>query len=292
MFDNHLDIITALDTASLVNSRHGQTKEIINAQIKLDPVEDLVCPLKERNVDTTYLAAQLAWYLRANPQDRSIEQYCPEMWTRMVQHPNDVNSNYGVYVWKSHQWVYAITRLVADPLSRNAIIMFNSASINTSATKDPVCTTALQFLIRDNCLHLIATMRSNDWWHGFCNDSAFFMMLQRLTYVLLKHEYPLLQLGCYWHNVGSLHVYSRHFDAIHAMATKPELKPVEVPMPLHEEDAVQVLEFFSGQEKMIREGKPYSLEAERGSFGLWLVDQITKRWNQQHHYGLIIDPRS
>lgn len=252
-------------------------------------------------MDTTYLAAQLAWYLRANPHDISIAEYCPEMWARMLEHPHDVNSNYGIYVWKERQWATAINRLITDPTSRNAIIMFNRADINTSTTVDPVCTTSLQFLIRDSeygpQLHLIATMRSNDWWHGFCNDSVFFMMLQRMAHVLLRHQYPKLKLGTYFHNVGSLHIYERHFPVLDAICKTPTMNvPLTfddfIPMPKDEEEVIQILEFFPMQEALIREGQPYSLTAERGSFHLWLVDQVLKHWHQQKHYGLTIDARA
>jgi len=276
----HQQVVTALADSPEVSSRHGKTRELVDFTIHLDPERDLICPLIERDMDTTYLAAQLAWYLRGDPKDQSIAEYCPEMWTRMKQHPDDVNSNYGVYVWKEAQWGQVLTRLDKDPTSRNAIILFNQSTLNVSTTLDPVCTTSLQFLIRNDQLNLITTMRSNDWWHGFCNDSAFFMMLQWMTWACLRSRHPQLKLGWYHHHAGSLHVYERHFDRIERMARAPLEEPFVVPPIKDQKEVLEVIVQLPVIESHARTKRLQLLPdtTDKTFFG-WLVCQILLKWN-------------
>lgn len=67
------------------------------------------------------------------------------------------------------------------------------------------CTLSLQYLIRDNRLHCVCTMRSNDVWLGLPHDMFSFTTIQRLVADALGLEY-----GHYHHHVGSLHIYDRN----------------------------------------------------------------------------------
>jgi hypothetical protein len=71
-------------------------------------------------------------------------------------------------------------------------------------------------------------MRSNDIVLGFTNDVFQFTMMQECLLVQLLKAYPDLKLGHYYHNAGSMHVYSRHYE----MAEKiiADEKTTEMPM--------------------------------------------------------------
>jgi thymidylate synthase len=64
-------------------------------------------------------------------------------------------------------------------------------------------------MIRNNALHAIVQMRSNDVVFGYKNDYAW------QSYVLdnLCLETGVQRGDIHW-NVGSLHVYERHFDLV------------------------------------------------------------------------------
>ena len=75
-------------------------------------------------------------------------------------------------------------------------------------TKDQPCTISLQFLVRHNKLDLVVNMRSNDVWWGLPYDVYQFSSLQRAIACTLGCD-----MGSYTHNVGSMHMYARDFEA-------------------------------------------------------------------------------
>ena len=92
--------------------------------------------------------------------------------------------------------------------------MICSADHLSLSTKDLPCTVSLQFLIRDNKLHLIVNMRSNDLFMGFCYDVIIFTLWQEKMLVELKEFFPELKNGHYYHNANSMHIYSNNYRKI------------------------------------------------------------------------------
>ena len=74
---------------------------------------------------------------------------------------------------------------------------------------DFMCTNAVQYLIRENRLHAVVQMRSNDVVFGYRNDYAW----QSHVMDKLCNELNVERGNIHW-NVGSLHVYERHFDLV------------------------------------------------------------------------------
>lgn len=96
-----------------------------------------------------------------------------------------------------------INRLKADPFSRQAVISIYDGAVDLQAKAHVVpCTLSLQFLIRDDKLHAIASMRSNDVVWGLTYDIFNFTMIQE--YIAAKLG---LSMGDYRHHAGSLHLY-------------------------------------------------------------------------------------
>ena len=81
-----------------------------------------------------------------------------------------------------------------------------------AGNKDVPCTLTMHWFIRENKLHLIVNMRSNDIILGFTNDVFQFTMMQEAMMLRLRETYPDLELGNYYHNAGSMHIYDRHFE--------------------------------------------------------------------------------
>ncbi|MDU4834782.1 MAG: thymidylate synthase, partial [Enterococcus faecium] len=102
-----------------------------------------------------------------------------------------------------------IQLLKNDTGTRRAVIPLYSADDLGKESKDIPCTLSLEFLIRNNKLHLITNMRSNDIFLGLPYDIFSFTMLQEYIAYQLG-----VDLGCYYHYVGSLHVYQRNFKKI------------------------------------------------------------------------------
>lgn len=210
-----------LEKGALSAPRGLKTLELLNTTLILtNPVNNLLS-LKSRKYSMDYLMAELKWYKSCDLSVKMIEKHS-SMWSRLKDGDGLVNSNYGFMVWRQtcpfvgSQFEWVIDRLVEDRDSRQAIINFNQVSHKYEGNKDFPCTLTAQFLIRDNKLNLIVNMRSNDLIYGTCYDVPFFTCLQKRVLDVLKEKdgFDGLVLGVYVHNVGSLHVYERHFSML------------------------------------------------------------------------------
>ena len=78
---------------------------------------------------------------------------------------------------------------------------------------DHMCTTHVQYFIRDGELHTHVYMRSNDAVFGFNNDYAWQNTVTHRVADLMDIAVDLAPIV--W-NVGSLHVYPRHQNLLEA----------------------------------------------------------------------------
>lgn len=215
------------------NPRGTTTRELLNYNITLKDPRNRVITFKERNTSTKYLLGEFIWYLSGSPDPRGILPYA-KFWDGIRNSGNrdeypegTVNSNYGTRLfgdsgapsafwekrgYRSSQWQETIELLSRDKDSRQAIMNIHVPSDRHVGNKDVPCTLSLQWFIRENQLHLIINMRSNDVILGFTNDVFQFTMLQEAMMLQLRATYPELELGYYFHNAGSMHIYSRHFS--------------------------------------------------------------------------------
>ena len=102
--------------------------------------------------------------------------------------------------------------LEKDKDSRRCTIVIGQPYHKTKNWHDIPCTQYLQVFIRDNKLHLGVNMRSNDIIFGMCNDIFNFALFQQLMLNELREIYPDLELGSYYHQAGSLHLYDMHYN--------------------------------------------------------------------------------
>jgi thymidylate synthase len=182
-------------------------KEEINAHLVLtDPTRNTMCNCK-RKMPIRYAIGELLWYNSNNPNWKAIEHFS-KFWKNISDDGITVNSNYGYCIKNKFgfdQWNMIKQLLIQDPNTRQAVIHIKEPrDIIENPTKDLNCTIALQFLIRNNKLHLITTMRSNDVWLGLPYDVFNFTCMQIQMAMELN-----IDVGNYYHNVGSLHLYER-----------------------------------------------------------------------------------
>ena len=184
----------------------GDTKALFNVGFYILNPSDNVITNKERKWNIEYARAEWQWYLTG---DRNITKLgkiygkIPPIWIKMADDEGNVNSNYG-YQWKRHyQLEKVITKLKANPSTRQACIsIYDGKEIHKYNTDTP-CTYAVQFTILDGKLNMCVTMRSNDLWYGFCIDQYCFSMLQQL--VASRLDMPV---GTYYHFAHNLHLYN------------------------------------------------------------------------------------
>ena len=97
----------------------------------------------------------------------------------------------------------AIDALREKPTSRRVVLqVLDRTDMYGPYHSDIPCTNTIQFLVRDNKLHSIVSMRSNDAWMGMMHDIFAFTMIQEMVARDLD-----IDIGTYTHFVGSLHLY-------------------------------------------------------------------------------------
>lgn len=200
-----------------VESRDGDTTEMLGFNCVLDDLNFNFLTNPSRALSPVYASAELLWYLSGSKNIEMIEAYAPQY--KRFAEPNGFGGleAYGAY---GHRWgingfenqlKQLLQLLTEKPDTRQAIVtMWDRTDLFHAILgdhKDLPCTISLQFLIRNESLHLIATMRSNDIWLGFPYDVYCFTSLQRLLAGCLG-----LKEGKYWHQAGSEHLYRRNYE--------------------------------------------------------------------------------
>jgi thymidylate synthase len=165
---------------------------------------------------------------------------------RMHQFSDDGKTTHGNYGYRIAKYIERIVeKLQHDPTTRQAILPIYGEKDITTVSKDIPCTLALHFLVRNNKLDLIVTMRSNDFFWGFPYDLFMFTSLQEVIANTLQ-----IEVGTYRHQVSSLHVYTeRHENLLNEIET---MEPVEIQLPYD----VMDMQFLTGTMRMMEAAIP------------------------------------
>ena len=216
--------INALDKEDFVMDRSGQkTIELIGASFFADQPVIFGTPNKE------YIEIEKAWYesqsTNVNWIPETYNRNVPEAWKASANQFGEINSNYGHLIYSDkyhHQYGQVLDELLANPDGRRASMIYTRPSIwmeyNEDGKNDFICTNAVTYYIRDNCLHNVVQMRSNDVVFGYKNDYAWQLyVLEQMVkdYNDCKEDgTPELKVGDIIWQVQNLHVYERHFHLV------------------------------------------------------------------------------
>lgn len=202
--------------------RGKQIKERINESYILTNPYSNMFTNAVRSVPKRYIAGELDWYFSGSNKLEDIVKYS-KFWSFICNEDQTLNSAYGYLLFKklnAHgktQWSWAYDSLVADKDTRQAMMYFGGPDYQFDGNKDFVCTSYGQFMIRNNKLNFHVYMRSNDLIKGATFDIPFFTVLQQNMLVLLREVYPDLEMGYYFHNATSLHIYESDFELVENM---------------------------------------------------------------------------
>ena len=197
-------------------------KENTNVALVIENPLSCLYTNETRSSQKKYIAAELLWYFMGRNDTAFIQEYA-KFWNSIQNEDGTVNSSYGhlLFTKKNRfgysQYNWALTSLVNDKDSRQAVLHFNLPEHQHKNNKDFVCTMYGIFQIRDNKLNLTVSMRSNDVIWGLPTDIAFFAILQSQMVSHLKYVYPELQLGTYTHIANSFHIYEHHYSIVEKM---------------------------------------------------------------------------
>ena len=195
-----------------------KTIEILGASFVADKPAIFGTPNEE------YIKAEIDWYnsKSTNINDIFEDKEPPQAWQYTANKHGEINSNYGhlIFSKKFHkQYEQVLEELCeVNPDSRRASMIYQRPSIwreyKENGKNDFICTNAVTYYIRNNMLHAVVQMRSNDVIFGYRNDYAW----QRHVQEQLQHDLYFngikTELGYIYWQVQSLHVYERHFDLV------------------------------------------------------------------------------
>lgn len=165
-----------------------------------------------------YIDAEIAWYesQSTNINDIFIDKDPPKAWQMTANRHGEINSNYGHLIFSdkyNNQFEQVVDELRKNKDSRRASMIYTRPSIwleyNDQNKNDYICTNSVTYYIRDNELHCVVQMRSNDVIFGYRNDYAW----QEYVLCALADELGVDDGEIYW-QVQNLHVYERHFDLV------------------------------------------------------------------------------
>ena len=177
-----------------------------------------------------YIDSEINWYDSQSTNINDIKEFedPPKCWQQSANKHGEINSNYGHLIFSDkyhNQYDQVLDELIRNPDSRRACMVYNRPSIwmeyNENDKNDFICTNSVTYYIRDNILHAVVQMRSNDVVFGYKNDYAWqFEIMNRLVKDWNDckfEEYDTgdkISLGSMIWQVQNLHVYERHFHLV------------------------------------------------------------------------------
>jgi thymidylate synthase len=206
--------INELKNQSFTVDKTGQkTIELIGASFVADEPAIFGEPNNE------YIDKELAWYKSQSPNVNDIYEEGkapPAAWQYAANKYGEINSNYGLLIWSKKyfsQYSHVLRELRNNPDGRRATMVYNRPSIwveyDENGKSDFICTNAVSYYIRNNKLHAVVQMRSNDVVYGYKNDYAW----QKHVLDQLADASGVRPGQILW-QVQNLHVYEKHFALV------------------------------------------------------------------------------
>ena len=212
-----------LKAENIVVDRTGaKTIEMLGASFLADEPAIFGEPNEE------YIKDEIAWYNSRSTNVRDIwgtkkNFRAPQAWEYSANDHGEINSNYGLLIYGKKyfkQYQKVLKELTRNPDSRRASMIYQRPSIwheyKENGKNDFICTNAVTYYIRDERLHCVVQMRSNDVIFGYRNDYAWQKhVLEKLEGDLYYSGGHRLKKGgtIHW-QVQNLHVYERHFELV------------------------------------------------------------------------------
>jgi thymidylate synthase len=178
------------------------TREILGVTLRIDDMRNNIIYHPIRSLNYKFLIAEWLWIALGLEDLGTLTQYNGQM-GRFSDDGKTLAGAYGPRL--ATQWDYVIAQLKQSRDTRQAVATIWTPNPNPS--KDIPCTISLQFLVRDNKLNVIVTMRSSDVWLGIPYDVFTFSMLGNSIAGILDLEPGFIQM-----QLGSSHMYESDLD--------------------------------------------------------------------------------
>jgi thymidylate synthase len=254
---------TVLEVGSVIAPRGLQTRECIAAHFVLRNPRRRCVLASARRWSLPLAIGEFCWHLSGSDSLSHLEYYAPR-WRQFSDDKVAIRGScYGKRVFsapsgKLNQWQQLVSLLQIDPDTRRAVLILGEPmSARHTETVDVACASTLQFLVRNDEVHAVLNIRSNDIILGLPYDVFLFTMLQELLACQLG-----LRVGKYYHFAGSLHLYERDAPMARRIAFGPT--PQEFEMPAMQ--APEELPNFLALERAIRTNEATTSEDSLSSY--------------------------
>lgn len=191
-----------------INPSQGPCTELVGVLVEITNPRARLSLTESRGRPFSCLG-EFCWYLAGSNELAFVRHYIPEY--EPFADEGVVIGGYGPrwFNWRGFDQVEVVTKQLREkPDSRQAVVQIFDSSDLIQKHKSIPCTSTLQFFVREERLHMLTSMRSNDVYIGLPHDVFAFTMLQEIVARDLGVE-----LGTYKHAVGSMHLYDRNRDA-------------------------------------------------------------------------------
>ena len=196
-----------IDKGEISQPRGMLIKEILNSHTEVD-MKYPILSIPERNLGYKFMFRE-SWYILDGRNDvESIKDYSKIIST-FSNNGIFFDGSYGVKVLD--QLSYIVDTLMQDIDTRQAVLTIWRP--NPRPSKDIPCTISIQWLIRNNKIYCIDTMRSSDIWLGVPYDVHNFTMITGFIMLMLREKgINNLELGKLYLNAGSQHLYDNNWE--------------------------------------------------------------------------------
>jgi thymidylate synthase len=191
-----------------VRVRGLKCKELITHETVV-PMTAPVVTLLNRKLSHKFMATEAHWILTGDNKVAPVAREAKSI----ANYSDDgmfFNGAYGPEVIS--QITYICDMLLKDKSTRQAVMTIWRK--NPRDSKDIPCTVSIQFIIREDKLHVIDNMRSSDAWLGWPYDIFNFSMLGLYVYSILKERgfKDKLELGNIHLLAVSQHLYEKDIE--------------------------------------------------------------------------------
>ncbi len=212
-----------LNFGNIYKPRGMETKELLNVNFVLNNPRCRLIYNPKRKFSLIYAIVESLMLVNYS-NELKYYSYFNENIKQFSDDGITLNGAYGSRI--AHLIPFIIKKIKEDKDSRQCVLPIYSYNDISARTKDVPCTLNLHFMIRNNKLNLHVYMRSNDIIWGTPYDIFQFTMLQEV----LANELSI-DIGKYYHNVTSLHVYEKFYPVLDTLVRgcfSGDTVPVEV----------------------------------------------------------------
>lgn len=221
--DGLVSLATSVLQGGEVGSRNGRVAELCHIGVTYDQPLRREVLVEGRKASIAAQIAEAAWVMAGRNDIEWLSAYLPraadfsddgKTWragygTRMRKFGADWLDNDGV-----DQLDEVVKILLADPLSRRAVISLSDPTTDFLPTKDVNCNREIQFTSRLGYLDAHVFIRSNDLVWGHCTNQFIWSVLLEVVANCLG-----VKVGHVHYSIGSLHIYQPFWEKARAYRT-------------------------------------------------------------------------